>query len=453
MSLRTEARETMRLALPIAFGQVALMAMGLVDAALVGHVSQAELAVVSLGNSVSFAILCPALGVTMAIEPLTAQAVGAGDEARAWDIVRAGTLACLLLALPTALVTWASARALGFFGVEASLLPGVESYVLARLLGMPAFLLFAAGKAFLEARGIVRPLWVGGWAANVLNFAWSSLLVFGDRALERVGLPPLGLPALGSFGAGLATSASNVVLAAIVWVALWRVRPPGARLFTSVRTLAPAARKALALGTPIGFQVFTEVGIFSCSTVLAGRLGATTAAAHQIALGVASFSYMGVLGLANATAVRVGRAVGAGEPGGPRRAGLVGLGLTTTYMLGCALILVVGGRLIASAFSPDLDVIAAATYLLLIAALFQIADGAQGVMSGALRGAADSRFASIANLICHWGVGLPIAYALAFFAGWGARGLWWGLLAGLIAVSLALVRRFFVLTSRPIAPA
>jgi multidrug resistance protein, MATE family len=151
--------------------------------------------------------------------------------------------------------------------------------------------------------------------------------------------------------------------------------------------------------------------------------------------------------------VRVGRAVGAGEPGGPRRAGLVGLGLTTTYMLGCALTLVVGGRLIASAFSPDLDVIAAATHLLLIAALFQIADGAQGVMSGALRGAADSRFASIANLICHWGIGLPIAYALAFFAGWGAPGLWWGLLAGLIAVSLALVRRFFVLTSRPIAPA
>jgi MATE family multidrug resistance protein len=450
MSVRTEARETMRLALPIAFGQVALMAMNLVDAALVGHVSQAELAVVSLGNALSFAILCPALGVTMAIEPLTAQAVGAGDVARAWDTVRAGTIACLLLAAPTALVTWASARALGLCGVEADLLPGVERYVLARLLGLPAYLLFTSGKAFLEARGLVRPLWVGGWAANVLNFVWSSLLVFGDRALERVGLPPLGLPALGSFGAGLATSASNVALAAIVWAAIWRARPEGARLFAGLRGLAPAARKALALGTPIGLQVFTEVGIFSLATVLAGRLGATTAAAHQIALGVASFSYMGVLGLANATAVRVGRAVGAREFGGPRRAGLVGLGLTTSYMVGCALILVAGRRLVASLFSPDPDVIEAASHLLLIAALFQIADGAQGVMSGALRGAADSRFASIANLVCHWGFGLPVAYALAFFAGWGAPGIWWGLLAGLVAVSVALVRRFWTLTSRHI---
>ncbi|HEU4410624.1 MAG TPA: MATE family efflux transporter [Polyangiaceae bacterium] len=453
MRLRQEARETMRLALPIAFGQVALMAMGLVDAALVGHVSQAELAVVSLGNSLSFAVVCPALGVSMAIEPLTAQAVGAGDAARAWDTVRAGTLACLLLAAPTALATWASARALGPLGVEAALVPGVERYVLARLLGLPAFMLFMAGKSFLEARGVVRPLWVGGWVANVLNFVWSSLLVFGDRALARVGLPPVGLPALGSVGAGLATSASNVVLAAIVWAAVFRARPPGARLLGGARALAPAARKALGLGAPIGFQVFTEVGIFSCATVLAGRLGATTAAAHQIALGVASFSYMGVLGLANATAVRVGRAVGAGEPGGPRRAGLVGLALTTSYMLGCALVLVAGGRLVASLFSPDPDVVAAATPLLLIAALFQIADGAQGVMSGALRGAADSRFASVANLVCHWGFGLPVAYALAFFAGWGAPGLWWGLLAGLVAVAAALVRRFLALTSRPIAPA
>ncbi len=451
MNVRREARETMRLALPIAFGQVALMAMSLVDAAMVGHVSQVELAVVSLGNSLSFAMMCPALGVSMAIEPLTAQAVGAGDDARAWNTVRAGAIACLLLAPPTALATWGAARSLGFFGVEAELLPGVERFVFARLLGLPAYLLFMAGKAFLEARGLVRPIWVGGWFANVLHLGWAALFVFGDRALAWVGLPALGVPALGSLGAGLATSASSYALAAIAWVALWRARPPGARLFSGPRALAPVVRKALALGTPIGLQVLAEVGIFSFATVLAGRLGATTSAAHQIALGVASFSFMGVLGLANATAVRVGRAVGAAELGGPRRAGLVGLGLTTGYMTACALVLVVAGRLIASAFSPDPEVVAAATHLLLIAALFQIFDGVQGVMSGALRGAADSRFAGVANLVCHWGVGLPVAYWLAFGAGWGAPGIWWGLLSGLVAVSVALVLRFWALTSRPIA--
>jgi MATE family, multidrug efflux pump len=448
-----EVRETMHLALPIAFSQVALMAMGLVDAALVGHVSQAELAVVSIGNSLVFALCCPALGVSMAIEPLTSQAVGAGDEARAWDTVRAGSLACLLLSLPTALLVWAVAHWLGVFGVEAGLLPGIERFVIARLPGVPVWLLFMAGKSFLEAKGVVRPLWVGGWAANVVNFVFSAVLVFGDRALARVGLPPLGLPAFGSVGAGVSTSLSCAVLAAIAWVAVFRVRPPGARLFSGERSSAAAVRKALSLGLPIGLQVFTEVGVFSLVTVLAGRLGAAAAAAHQITLGIASFTFMGVLGLANATAVRVGRAVGAAEPGGPRRAGLVGLGLASGYMLCCAFVMVVAGRFISSLFSPEADVVSVAAHLLLIAALFQLADGVQGVMSGALRGAADSRFASIVNLICYWGVGLPVAYALAFFAGWGASGLWWGLLVGLVGTSIALSRRFWVLTSRPIAEA
>ncbi|MCU0681416.1 MAG: MATE family efflux transporter [Polyangiaceae bacterium] len=451
MNLRHEVRETMRLALPIAFGQVALMTMGLVDAALVGHVSQVELAVVSIGNTLVFAFVCPAMGVTMAIEPLTSQAIGAGDEARAWDTVRAGAFTCLLLSLPTALLMWGATRGLGLAGVDQAILPGVEGFVLARLPGVPAWLLFMAGKSFLEARGRVRSLWVGGWAANVLNLVGSSLLVFGDRALTWAGLPPIGLPALGSLGAGLATSVANFALAAIVWSALWRARPPGARLFEGVSRLVPAARKAFSLGVPIGFQALTEIGAFSVATLFAGRLGAATAAAHQIALGLASFSFMGVIGLANATAVRVGRAVGAAEPGGPRRSGLVGLGLTSSYMLGCALILVVFGRFIASLFSPDPEVVEAATHLLIIAGLFQLADGVQGVMSGALRGAADSRFASVTNLICHWGIGLPVAYALAFFAGWGAPGIWWGLLTGLVVVAAALSRRFWVLTSRPIA--
>ncbi|HEU4536683.1 MAG TPA: MATE family efflux transporter, partial [Polyangiaceae bacterium] len=239
MNLRHEVRETMRLALPIAFGQVALMAMGLVDAALVGHVSQVELAVVSIGNTVSFACLCPAMGVTMAIEPLTSQAIGAGDEARAWDTMRAGSLACLALSVPTALVTWASVGALGLFGVDPVIIPGVERFVLARLLGLPAWLLFMVGKSFLEARGQVRPLWVGGWVANVLNLVISSLLVFGDGALAWAGLPALGLPALGSFGAGIATGLSSFALAAIVWAALWRSRPAGARFFRGEAPLAP----------------------------------------------------------------------------------------------------------------------------------------------------------------------------------------------------------------------
>jgi MATE family multidrug resistance protein len=445
-----EIRETLRLAVPIAFAQVALMTMGLVDAAMVGRVSAADLSAVSIGNALFFLMQCTPMGVTLAVEPLASQAVGAGDVERAWHSLRAGIAACLLLSVPTILLTALSPVLLGVLGVDPAVLPAARSFVLARLPGVPLWLLFMAGKAYLEARGLTRPMLIGGWLANVCNVVVVGLLVFGDGALVKLGLPAMGLPALGSLGAGIGTSVSTGLLAAIALYAAWRARPEGASFLGGWTELADTTRKLLRVGVPIGLQLVTEAGVFTLVTVLAGRLGAQTSAAHQIGIGLASYTYMGVLGISSATAVRVGRAIGAGEEHGPRRAWLVGEGLVILYMGACGITFLVIPAPLARLFTPDPQVVAVAVKLLGIAAAFQVFDGIQGVAGGALRGAADTRFASWANIGCHWCVGLPLALVFGFTMHKGAIGLWWGLLVGLVAASVALAGRFWRISARRI---
>lgn len=447
-----EARSTLHLALPITFAQIALMTMGLVDAALVGRVSQSELAAVSIGNAVVFAVVCPAMGVTLAVEPLASQAVGAGDLHRAWRAVRAAMLAVLVIAVPTMILTALLAFLLEPAGVDPVVAASAKRFIFARLPGIPTFLLFIAVKAYLEARGLTRPLFLIGWLANVVNLVVASLLVFGDRALERIGLPAVGLPMLGSLGAGIATSIGSFLLAALTLLTAWRARPEGATLLRGEHAEVRAASRTLTkVGVPIGMQLLTEVGVFATVTVIMGRLGSTATAAHQIALGLASFTFMAIIGMSNATAVRVGRAIGAGERHGPRRAGIVGISLGAVWMVVCALLFLIFPRPLASLFTEDAAVLDACVPLMRIAAIFQIADGVQGVASGALRGAADTRFASVANIICHWCIGFPVALILGFVVGMGAPGLWWGLCAGLFAAALMLVTRFLRLSSRSIA--
>jgi MATE family multidrug resistance protein len=151
---------------------------------------------------------------------------------------------------------------------------------------------------------------------------------------------------------------------------------------------------------------------------------------------------MGVLGISSATAVRVGRAIGARDDGGPRRAGNVGLGLVVLYMSCCATVFVVFARPLAGIFTPDPAVQDIAVILIRIAAAFQLFDGLQGVAGGALRGAADTRFASWANVACHWFIGLPTAILFGLALGYGVRGMWWGLCTGLVVVSAVLTLRF-----------
>jgi len=430
------------LALPIALAQLGMVSMSLVDTAVVGRVSVDALASVALGRAIFFAATSLGMGVSFALEPLASQAVGAREPERAWAALAATLRALVIIALPSVALTFAVTFALVPMGIEAALIPGVRDYLIGLAPGLVLFFAFLAGKTFLQAHSETRPVLIASVLANVVNLVGCNLLVRGDESLTSLGLPALGLPQLGPLGAGLTTSIGNVVLAAVVFYAARAYRPRSAGPPVPLGTV-------FRLGTPVGLQLLAETGIFALASLLVGRFGARIVSAHQIALSLASFTFMGALGVGGATAVRVGHAIGASIS--PRRPGLLGLSLGGGVMSAAALVFALFPRLLMRLFTPDADVIEVGASLLYIAAVFQLFDGLQGVATGALRGAGDVRFPFLANIAAHWLVGFPVAIGLGFGLGWGAPGIWWGLTAGLVSISLLLTGRFWVLSRGIIA--
>ena len=267
------------------------------------------------------------------------------------------------------------------------------------------------------------------------------LLVRGDEALSSVGFPPSDCRAR-RVRRGDVDEHRYGTMAVMILAAAWSYRPP-------TRVPVPRSRRILVLALPIGLQFFSEIGVASFVGVLAGGLGAHVVAAHQIALGLATLTLMGSLGVAGATAVRVGHAVGAGES--PRQVGMIGIGLGASVMIASALVFAIFPDVLLGLFTSDREVIDTGVPLLRIAAAFQLFDGIQSVAAGALRGAGDVRYSFLANAVAHWLVGLPSALVLAFGFGLGARGLWYGLTLGLVVIAVALTRRFVRISARKVA--
>jgi MATE family multidrug resistance protein len=209
-------------------------------------------------------------------------------------------------------------------------------------------------------------------------------------------------------------------------------------------------RTAFRIGLPLGLQMGAEVGIFALVGLLAGRLGPNDLAAHHIALTLAAFTFTVAVGVGAAGSVRVGHAIGAGDGPGTRRAGLVAFTAGAAFMACGALTFWLFPAQLASLFTNKPEVILASIPLLAVAAVFQISDGTQAVGAGVLRGAADTRFAFIANLLGHWFIGLPVAVYLGFQLSMGIVGLWWGLCAGLTVVACLLLIRFLRISARGI---
>jgi MATE family multidrug resistance protein len=429
-----------RLAAPIALAQLGLVGMSLVDTAILGHAGPTELAGGSLGRNIAFACGTLQIGLALAMEPLASQAVGAGDFGRARSALRATLRTLALFWLPTAALALLAALLLEALGTEHSVALRARWFILGQV---PAILFqgaFLASKSYLQAHGKTFSIVLASAVANVVNIVVCNVLVRGDDALAAVHLAPRGLPKLGAFGAGLSVSIGGLVLTSIVLGSAWALKRGDSHAAKKV----VSTREVLKYGMPVGLHMAAEVGVFAFVSVLTGRLGASVVAAHQVALGLASFTFMGALGVSGATAARVGQAVGAGRPS--RVPGLVGMGLGMVVMsLGAAAFIGAPYALV-SMFTDDEGVRSLGVSLLHIAALFQLFDGVQAVAGGALRGRGDVRFSFVAGVCSYWLIGFPIAVILAFPMGLGVVGLWIGLTAGLVAAAIALASRFLWLT-------
>jgi MATE family multidrug resistance protein len=205
----------------------------------------------------------------------------------------------------------------------------------------------------------------------------------------------------------------------------------------------------LRVGLPVGAQLLAEVGVFALVSVLTGLFGSAVVSANQIALGLASFTFMGALGVTGATAVRVGHAVGARDRESARLAGLTGIGMGAAAMCLGAVAFATAPRILVGFFTDDPEIVTLGTSLVRVAAVFQLFDGMQAVGAGALRGAGDVRFAFFGGLVSYWGVGLPLAMLFGIGMSQGAVGMWWGLSASLVTAALVFLFRFMSVTTDP----
>lgn len=430
-ALRSEIRKMAALGIPVAAAQLSTMLLGFVDTVMVGRVSVEAIGAVALANVWVFGTLMFANGVLMGIDPVVAQAHGAGDGERAGRALQSGLVLAALLSAPVALAWLGTERFLLATGQDPALADLAHRYTVVQVPGIPCFLAYGALRQYLQGREQMRAaLWVI-LAANVFNVLFNWVFIFGH----------LGAPALGAVGAGVATTLTRAVtlLGLVLWTRVFTLHAgawvPWDRAAFDPRRLAGV----VALGLPVAFQVAFEMWAFGAAGLLAGRLGAVPLAAHTIALNMAALAFMLPLGVSQGAATRVGNLIGAGRPHDAQRAAWVSLAMGAGVMALSALLFVAFRFALPRVYTADAAVIAACAAILPIAAAFQILDGTQVVGCGVLRGMGRTRPAMVFNLVSYWVLALPLGAWLAFSRGWGLAGIWCGLALGLGLVAASLV--------------
>jgi multidrug resistance protein, MATE family len=381
------------------------------------------------------------MGTLVGFDALVSQAVGARDQAGVRRALQRGLLLAALLCVPLALILWPTAPVMRAMQQSPEIIPVATRVVHISILGLPGILAFVVLRQTLQAMKRLRPILLAVVIANVINAACNWLLIGGN----------LGAPALGVDGLALASVIGRTSLPLLV---LWLARDA---LWPLLRTREPLLLertplvRMLRIGFPVGVQYLLEVGVFNAVALLMGAQATSTLAAHQVAISLASFTFMMPLGIGSAAAVLVGQAIGRNDATGARRAAVAALtaGLGASALT--SLLFLAVPRLLASAYVSEPPVIALAATLIPLAGVFQLFDGVQAVAGGALRGAADTRAAMMANILGFWAVGLPCGLYLSYWRTMGPTGLWWGLVIGLAAVALVLLFRLHWRFGGPLA--
>ena len=446
-----EARELLRLAVPLAATQLAQMIILATDTVMLGHFSKQALAGAAIGNTIYFLAWLLGSGVPMAVSPVIAHVQGEHGEAaiarrKVRIAVRMGLWTALLTSLPLLLALIFTRSILLFAHQEPGLADGAALFVSGIAAGLPFALGFQVLRSFSTALSrAVPPLVV-----IVLAIAWNGLfdfaLIFGH----------LGFPRLGLLGAGIASASSNIFsFVALLVIALTM---PALRRYHILHRLWQPHWKTLAellrLGFPIGMTMVFELALFNAATLAMGVFGISALAAHQIAITIPSLTFMIPLGIGLAATVRVGLAAGAGDRAAAQRAGYTAIAMAAIFMTGAAIVLLLWPRQIAALWLPDIaanaDVLALAVLYLHVAAAFQLVDGIQVSSSMALRGLKDAHGPMWIAGASYWLAGAPVCVLLGFGLHMQGLGIWIGLAFGLLVAAVTLSARFALLSKRPL---
>jgi MATE family, multidrug efflux pump len=421
-----------------------LVVMITVDTVMVGQAGGEELAHYAIAFAPQMLLLAIGFGLLVGAVVLTAQADGAGRHSLCGRIWRLALLVASAIGLVDFAILAHGDGLLRLLGQDPGIAEAGGKVLMMWAIGMPGIMLFTATSGFLEGISRAKPGMVAMIVANLVNAGLNWIMIHGHW----------GLPAMGAEGAVLATSITRwLMFFALAAYALTMRDHARFGVWAPLKGSFDQIWPMLKLGAPLAVSVAFEASAFTAAATFAGWLGETSLAAYQIALNFNALIYMLALGLTTATAVRVANAHGRRDSIGVARAGWVGAGLVFPAMFGATVLLTLAPAWVVGLYSKDPAVSALALQLMAITAWLILADGAQGVLTGAVRGASDTTIPTLIAGLSFWLLGVPLCYGLAFEAGWGAVGLIWGLFASLIAAMLMLALRFHYLTRRAILSA
>ena len=434
------------LAVPIIIAQLAQMGMGVADAIMAGRVSATDLAGIALGGNLYWPLMLLMSGIVMAVTPSVSQLHGAGRGGDAGAVVRQALWIGVTGGAIVALLMQNVEPVYRVLGVDERAIPVAAGYLRAASLGLPMMLAYAALRCLCEGMSWTRPAMFIGLSMLGVKIVLNWLFIHGQ--------PALGIPAMGGVGCGWSTAIvmGCSLITMIFIVSFSRMRESG--VFSAFSWPDPAEiGRLLRLGIPIGLAVFVEVAFFSVATLLIGRLGVETVAAHQVAFNIVGVTFMVPLALGMAATIRVGFNVGANDFAGARRSAWVAASTAIVWGVIFAAALFVFRFELVGLYTKEADVIQLAAGLLLLGALFQVFDGPQATVMGTLRGYKDTRGPMVIALVAYWLFGLPVGATLCFgflgIGGIGVHGMWWGLVAGLAVVAAALFVRLARISSDP----
>ena len=432
-SLRQEFAPTLRMALPLVFAELGWMFMGVVDTIMVGRLPNSAIAIgaTGLGETLYNMLAIFAAGLLLGMDTFVSQAYGRKDIKDARHTLVNGLFLALIIAPVLMLLILGWPPLMRQLGISPELVGPMTPFLRALNWGSLPLLIYFALRRYLQSVNVVHPITFALVSANIINLIGDWALIYGH----------LGLPAMGIVGSGLSTTIARIYWVAVLLITLIWVESKR-KLESWKGTIHLEFKRIielLRLGIPAASQILFEIGALVFAATMCARLGPMALAGHEIALSYASLTFMVPLGISSAAAVRVGQEIGRGDFAAARRSGWSAIILGAGFMTITALVFVSFSKTLARIFSPDPAVIEVGSTLLLVAAAFQLFDGIQVCTTGALRGTGDTRTPMLANLGAYWFIGLPVAFLFGFKLGWGALGVWLGLLVGLIMIGSGLL--------------
>jgi multidrug resistance protein, MATE family len=433
VTLRNHIKENLKLAIPVMLSNLGHVAMGVTDNVMVGNVNAVSLAAAGLAFVVFNVFLLFGIGVSYAITPLVASADGAHDGKGVIESVRHGFVINLVNSFILIAVVMVGQNLLYHINQPEEVVTLSIPFLSVIMWSLIPVMIFQTFKQFTEGLSNTRIALFVMIGANVVNIFLNYALIYGH----------FGLPAMGLQGSAWATFISRVFMAlAIVGIVYYHKQFIRYRqIFELGRYSSSLFRNMLNLGIPSGVQFIFEVAAFDFSLVMMGWLGTHVQAAHQIAINMATVTYMTTAGLASAATIRVGYFAGSHDVKNLRTSAYSLLSMALVLMFVFAVVFITARHYLPSLYVEEQNVIDVASGLMIIAGLFQLADGTQVVCASALRGLQDVKVPSLFILVSYWVVGLPLGYIFTFSLGLGPAGVWWGLCIGLTLTAIAMFLR------------